>query len=132
MAKLASYFQGNDLRKPSGGIKGKHKKIKPKCLCGGPPTETKVGSENRLKIERTFGGNNKLKLKTVAYANVYIPSQKKCVKARIIRVLENPANREYARRGIVTKGSVIETEVGKARVTSRPGQDGVVNAVLIE
>jgi len=53
-------------------------------------------------------------------------------KAKIIRVLETPANREYARRNIIVKGSIIETTEGKAVVTSRPGQDGVVNAILIE
>ncbi|MEM0154075.1 MAG: 30S ribosomal protein S8e, partial [Ignisphaera sp.] len=53
-------------------------------------------------------------------------------KARITAVVETPANREYARRGIIVKGTVIQTEIGRARVVSRPSQDGVVNAVLIE
>ena len=46
-------------------------------------------------------------------------------------VVENPANRHFVRRNIMTKGTVIETEKGKARITSRPGQDGTINAVLI-
>jgi len=33
---------------------------------------------------------------------------------------------------LLTKGALIETEIGLARVTSRPGQDGVVNAVRVE
>jgi len=32
----------------------------------------------------------------------------------------------------MTKGSVIDTEFGKAVITSRPGQDGVVNAVIVQ
>ena len=46
-------------------------------------------------------------------------------------VVENPANRHYIRRNILTRGTIIKTEKGNARITSRPGQDGVVNAVLI-
>jgi small subunit ribosomal protein S8e len=46
--------------------------------------------------------------------------------------VENPANPHYVRRNIITKGAVIKTELGNAKVTSRPGQDGVVNAALIE
>jgi small subunit ribosomal protein S8e len=34
--------------------------------------------------------------------------------------------------GIVNKGAVIKTELGLARVVSRPSQDGIVNAVKIE
>ncbi len=46
-------------------------------------------------------------------------------------MLENAANRHYVRRDIITKGTIIQTKLGKARVTSRPAQDGTVNAVLI-
>ena len=54
------------------------------------------------------------------------------VEATIEQVTENPSNPNYARRNIITKGAVIETSEGSARVTSRPGQDGQVNAVLVE
>ncbi len=53
-------------------------------------------------------------------------------KVEIETVLENPANPNYVQRNILTKGAIISTEKGKAKITSRPGQDGVVNAVLIE
>lgn len=66
------------------------------------------------------------------YANVSIPSQGKVVKAEIKRVLENPAHVHYARRGVITKGAIIETSIGKAKVTNRPSQEGIINAVLIE
>ena len=51
-------------------------------------------------------------------------------KSKILRVKESPSNRDYQRRGVITKGAIIETEAGEARVTSRPTDDGVVNAVL--
>lgn len=53
-------------------------------------------------------------------------------KTKLLRVLRNPANVDYQRRGVITKGAIVETEAGQARVTSRPGQDGVINAILVE
>ncbi len=132
MVKLLSYYQGNDLKKPSGGFRPRPYKVKRKCLAGGPPTLTKVGASDRIKITRDYGGTRKVRLLEASTANVYIPEERRCVKARILRVLETPANPELARRGIIVKGAVIDTEVGKAIVTSRPGQDGVVNAILVE
>ncbi len=54
----------------------------------------------------------------------------KVTKSKILRVKRSPANRDYERRGVITKGAVLETEAGEAVVTSRPTADGVVNAVL--
>jgi small subunit ribosomal protein S8e len=51
---------------------------------------------------------------------------------KILGVAKNPANKEYERRQVITKGALIKTELGLARVTSRPGQNGVVNAVLVK
>ena len=56
----------------------------------------------------------------------------KIVKVKIKNVVDNPADKHLARRNIITKGTIIDTEKGKARVTSRPGQDGVINAVLVK
>ena len=53
-------------------------------------------------------------------------------KSKIIRVTKNPANKDYTRRGVVTKGSILETELGLAKVVSRPGQDGIVNAIIVK
>ena len=125
-------YQGNDLRKPSGGKKGKHRKVKRKYELGRYPTETRPGDKDVRKLQRVRGGNYKIRLLKAAYANVFIKSQMKCMKVRILRVIENPCNRDYSRRGIITKGAIINTEIGLAKVTSRPGQDGVINAVLIE
>jgi small subunit ribosomal protein S8e len=54
----------------------------------------------------------------------------KTARSKILRVKKSPANRDYERRGVITKGAVIDTETGEALVTSRPTDDGVVNAVL--
>jgi len=70
-------------------------------------------------------------LLSTEYANVVDPDSGTTKKVKIVDVLENPANIDYSRRGVITKGAVIKTEMGIARVTSRPGQNGVVNAILI-
>ncbi len=126
-----SYYQGRDLKKPTGGKIRRHRG-KRKYELGRPPTLTRLAKEEARKIIRVRGGNIKVRLVRAHYANVYVPGEKKTVKARIISIVETPPNRDYARRLIITKGAIIKTEVGVARVTSRPGQDGVVNAVLIE
>jgi len=68
----------------------------------------------------------------VVFSDVANVSDKtgKTVKAKILRVKKSPANRDYERRGVITKGSLLETEAGEALVTSRPTDDGVVNATL--
>ncbi|QGR18804.1 30S ribosomal protein S8e [Stygiolobus azoricus] len=125
------YFQGNDLRKITGGLKHKHRD-KRKFELGSPPTETKLSDKDVRVKERVMGGNIKVRLAYVSYVNILDPQTKKVKKAKILNVIQTPANREYARRGIIVKGSIIQTELGKAKVTSRPGQDGVINAVLIK
>jgi small subunit ribosomal protein S8e len=66
------------------------------------------------------------------YANVATRSTGTIQKVVIETVEENGANPNYVRRNILTKGAVIRTEAGRARIISRPGQDGVINAILIE
>jgi small subunit ribosomal protein S8e len=88
-------------------------------------------AERKLRILRTRGGDIKSVLLSVNMANVYNSKTKKYSKVKIKSVVENPANRHFIRRNILTKGAVIETELGKARITSRPGQEGTVNAVLV-
>jgi len=125
-------YHGRDLRKPSGGIRRPHRKVKRKALMGRLQTETIVAPNEERRRIRVRGGNYKVRLVKALYANVTIPSQGVTKRVRILRVVENPASQDYSRRGIITKGAIIQTELGQARVTSRPGQDGVVNAVLLE
>lgn len=118
-----------EKRKPSGGRKRSYRK-KRKFEMGSFPAETLLGEEKK-KIDRTRGGNRKIRLLSVDEANLSDPRTGKTERVKILRVLKNPANIDYDRRGVLTKGAIIETPAGKARITSRPGQDGLANAVLI-
>ena len=70
-------------------------------------------------------------IRRAEFANLYDPKEKKMSRVKIVTVKENPANPHYVQRNIMTLGTVIETEKGLARITSRPGQVGVINAVLL-
>lgn len=94
-----------------------------------PPIETRLGPEQK-KTQRVMGGNTKLKLFYTQHANVTDPSTSKTQKVKIVGVEESLASIDYNRRSIITKGTLLDTELGKARVTSRPGQHGVINAIL--
>ena len=93
------------------------------------PNEAIVG-ETKNVIRRVRGNNIKVAFKFADHANVSDKDTKKTTKVKILRVTENPANKDFERRGVITKGSVLETDLGPARVVSRPGQDGIVNAIL--
>jgi len=98
---------------------------------GSIPMMTKLGVK-QLKTTRTAGGNMKVKTAANDFANLTDSKTKKKYKAKIESVLENSANRNFVRRNILTKGTIIKTDKGKAKITSRPGQEGTINAVLIE
>lgn len=123
-------WHGKSRRLPTGARRKKFRK-KRKYEMGRDPAETILGPDKR-KIIRTRGGNFKIKLLSTEFANVTDPSTKTTKKVKIVDVLENPANIDYSRRGVITRGTIIKTELGLARVTSRPGQNGIVNAILIE
>ncbi len=125
-------YQGRDNKKPSGGLRRRPYKVKRKYELGRYPTETKLGEQLVIVKQRVRGGNYKIRVKEANKAVVCDPSTGEARVEKIIRVIETPANREYARRGIIVKGTIIEVESGRAIVTSRPGQDGVVNAVLLK
>ncbi len=93
------------------------------------PNEAIVGT-TEIVSRRIRGNNVKNALKTAEFANVVDLASKKVVRARILQVTKNSTNKDYERRGVITKGALLETESGTARVVSRPGQDGTVNAIL--
>ncbi len=107
------------------------KRKKRKHEMGRESAETKVGASKKVKVV-VRGGNWKLKLLAADIANVIDPKSGETKRTKILSVLENPANLHFVRRNIVTKGAVIETELGKVRVTSRPGQTGTVDGILLE
>ena len=123
-------YHGRDLKKVTGGKKRRHVKVKRKYWMGRFPINTTLSEKEFRRLQRVRGGNYKIKLRYAAYANVIDKNSGNVKKVRILRVIETPANRELARHGIIVKGTIIETELGPAIVTSRPGQDGVVNAIL--
>jgi small subunit ribosomal protein S8e len=96
---------------------------------GSAPTETQVG-EQQLKVVETHGGNEKVRAVEADVASV--ATDDGVERATIEDVVENASNPNYVRRNIITKGAVIDTDAGRARVTSRPGQDGQVNAVRLK
>ena len=98
---------------------------------GSDPSETIVG-EPRITKKRGRGGKMKLRALAVNHVCVTDPATGKSQKTEIRSVLRNPANVDYQRRGVITKGAILDTPLGQAKVTSRPGQDGVVNAVLVQ
>lgn len=99
------------------------------------PAHTTIGEHNIKKI-RVRGGNVKNRLLSEKYANVLVDKiNNKYEKCEILSVVNNPANREFARSNIITKGAILKVRMSdkeiEAKVTSRPGQDGVINAVLL-
>lgn len=115
-------------RKITGGLLKRHMKKK-RYQRGRDFVPTHLGETKRRAI-RTRGGNQKMMTLAANVANVAVGKEIK--KAKILTVKENPADSQFVRRNIITRGAIIETELGKARVTSRPGQTGVINAVLVE
>jgi len=122
-------WQGKSVRTKT-GRRIRYARGKRKFEIGREQHLTTIG-EPRLKIVRTRGNNRKARVKTTNIAYVIDPKNNKTTKTEIISVVENQANIHYVRRNIINKGAIIETKIGKAKVTSRPGQDGTVNAVLI-
>lgn len=104
---------------------------KRKYELGSSPLMTKLEKEKRV-LKRTKGGGFKVKAASVEFANVLDPKNKTIKKVKIITVVENLANPHFVRRNVVTKGCVVKTELGKAKITSRPSQHGVVNAIKLE
>ena len=121
--------QSRSKRKVTGSRYKDYRKKKLNEL-GSNPAFTKVGPKKK-EVKRVLGGNYKNKAFSLDIANIYDPKTKKYTKLKIKSIKENAANRNFIRRNIMNKGSVIETEQGDAKVTSKPGQHGVVNAILI-
>ena len=110
---------------------GRYKyRVKKKNNLGNLPTHTKLGKK-KIKVIRGRSGLIKKSLLQEEEANVYDPKSKKCFKLKILNIIGNPANRHFVRRNIITKGAVIKTEKGEARITSKPGSEAIINAVLI-
>ncbi len=94
------------------------------------PVETLTGQQITV-TRKVRGQNSKTALKSTNFVNLSIPGAK-TKKVKILKVLKNPSSSDYERRGVISKGAILETEDGQCRVVSRPSQDGAVNAILIK
>lgn len=122
-------WQGKAKRSKS-GRRIRYARGKRKFEIGRESLLTTIGA-NRLKVIRTKGNNRKTRVKTSDIVYLLDPKTLKTTKTEILTVKENPANIHYVRRNIINKGAIIETKIGKAKVTSRPGQCGTINALLL-
>lgn len=128
--KLSVWHGGLRKKKRTGGRTRAYRK-KRRYELGSFPAETTLGE---LKRKTTKGRGGTWKLKLLSHKQICLTDIKtgKTAKAEITRVLKNPANVDYNRRGVITKGAIVETSLGPARITSRPGQHGILNAILIK
>ena len=126
---LMALWQGNSRRSKT-GRRIRYARGKRKFEIGREKHLSIIG-DTRLKKVRTQGNNRKMRAKSTNIAYVIDPKNNKTTKTEIVSVVENTANIHYVRRNIMNKGAIIDTKLGKAKVTSRPGQTGTINAVLI-
>ena len=122
-------------KKKSGGKRKSLRRCTKKLAWrGGTAAQTKgeTGAEETREGKTGRGNTSKVRATSTKFVNVY--NGTKVVKAEIIAVAENDANRLFARSNIVTKGAKIKIKIGneekQAVVTNRPGQDGIINAKL--
>lgn len=117
-------------RKSSGG---RYKSVlfkKKRGQKGSSPINTILG-ERRVKKQKALGNNVKTRIFFENKVSVYDPQTKKTAVEEITKILENPANPQFVRRNIITKGAIIETQKGKVKITSRPGQEGSLSGIRI-
>lgn len=123
-----AWHGGLTKRKKTGG-KRRTYRTKRRREAGRHPVETKLGETER-KVEEGRSGITKVRLVIGNVVNVSDPRTGETEKLEVLSVVSNPANVDYNRRGVITKGTIVRTEKGMARIVSRPGQDGVLNAVV--
>ncbi len=122
-------WQGKSKRKPTGGrlVIARSKR---RFEVSREKITTKVGTES-LRQYRVTGGATKVGMLLAEYANVMDKNTHTVKRAKILSVKVNPSDPNYVQRNIINKGATIATEAGDAVVTSRPGQNGAINAVLL-
>jgi small subunit ribosomal protein S8e len=117
-------------RKITGGKYRKFSKKKKHSLKG--DTRKVKLRDKKQKIIKGRGGKKKNILLSENSANIINPETKIAKKVKITNVLETPSNRFLARQNILIKGAIIETELGKAKITNRPSQEGSIQCMLIK
>ena len=127
-------WHGISRRKPSGG-----RFKRPNRYRGKRRTEVSseaqyayIGEKDDRKMYRKNAGSQTTRLLSANTVNVNIPKEGTTVKATINSVIANDADPNFIRRNIVTKGSIVDTSMGKVKITSRPGMHGVASGILLE
>jgi small subunit ribosomal protein S8e len=113
------------------GKKYKAFRKKRKRVLERPPINTVIGLPEKKKQQRVMGGNYKQKLFASSYINVTDQTTNKTSKVKILKFESNAASKDLNRRHVLTKGAVVETELGKVKITSRPGQHGVLSGIIV-
>ncbi|MHB1830676.1 MAG: 30S ribosomal protein S8e [Candidatus Micrarchaeaceae archaeon] len=130
MSQFGSQLHGKSHRKLKGNGKIRLKnRDKKRHEMGGYFSSTKLADKSIVKKMRGRGGNGKDRLQYAGFANLLVGKSYKKVKIKAI--IESKDNRNFARLNIITKGTVIDTDDGKAMVTNRPGREGFINAVKV-
>jgi small subunit ribosomal protein S8e len=117
-------------RKKTGGKKRAYR-TKRVYEQGRQPVETLFGDTKRKEV-KGISRISKIKLVKAKYVNVSNPNIGTSERLEILDIVRNPANADYNRRGVITKGTIVRTEKGLAKIVSRPGQEGSLSAVVYE
>jgi small subunit ribosomal protein S8e len=117
-------------RKITGGRYIKRIKKKKHSLIGQNKI-VKLSPTEKRKSKRVRGGNVKSYLLRAKFVNV-LEKGKKAKKVEIKNVLQTPSNKFLARQNVLTKGTIVQTDLGKVKITNRPAQEAMINGVLIE
>jgi small subunit ribosomal protein S8e len=131
MSQFGKQVHSRSKTKKSGNGKRRNKiSDKHRSEIGNYFTATKLSDKSHVDLIRRRGGKETPVLKKAGFANLLTKQGYK--KVAIKGVLESHDNRNFARQNIITKGTLITTELGKAVVLNRPGREGNINAKLVE
>lgn len=118
----------NKGRKISGGLYHKNRKTRSHERPG-QLRKVILGETKKKQVRARSGKRNTILLRANT-VNIMVDGKVK--KAEIKNVIETPQNKFFSRENRLMKSAVIETSIGKARITNRPSQEGCVNAILIK
>lgn len=90
----------------------------------------KLAESEKRKTIRVMGGLLKTFFLRAKFVNIQTKGKTK--RTEIKNVISTPSNRFLARQNVITKGTIVETDLGNVRITSRPTQEGAINGILIE
>jgi small subunit ribosomal protein S8e len=122
-------WRGRSKRKPTGGrLRPIRKKRRFEIA---PEIQHATVGAGTVKFYRVRGAHRKVRILTASTVNVYDPANGLMKVAKLVTVRENPANPNFVQRNVITRGALVETDLGLVRIRSRPGQDGVLNGIRV-